>query len=470
MFKITSTLWLLFICIFCFAEDRESIQWAKNSSLSIQNNGYHIFNDLADQATIIGLGEADHALHEQTLARVPFTKYLVSQKGYRLIFMESGFLESFHVQKYIDGEINRYEDIIKGFTHNMGAWQEQKELINWLREWNKNHPDDPVYFFGADEPNTGTSIFSILNVISNELNFLLHDNKFSTIYKNIYDLSLKGNQIFKKVEEFYRKKGSSIEPDYLDAVVYFSIMELNKKEQTILFNQINELVKRAAYLIKDTQSFLYQKIYQLKLVSNSIKLRLKKPWNPYNKIVSSFLKIPYQDPDLSDPKKALKYWQEYQDARAGREYHLLNNVLWLQKKFKKKGVLFAHNGHLQKNLTDGADKGTSIGLGFLLNKKIKSKYKVIATTMNQFLLDNGEIATHWNNQPVLDVEYDDQTLEYYLLRSNCEGVCYFHLKKLPRFLKRPVKMRFSTSLFMTKIKEAYDGVLFFPTVTHGHSL
>lgn len=450
-----------------FAQDSATLNWAKDNAQSLETLGHAAIEKLASEAGVLGFGEGDHGLHEQTDERIALTKFLVEKMGYRLVFMESGFIEGFLVNQFVQGEIQDYQDVVEGFTHNMGAWQEQKELMVWLRDWNIKNPNDRVAFYGLDEPVTGTSLYGVFEQIDPELKPFLTNRRFKKHYENVKSLALKGNRLFKKVEEIYRSRGAAVEPDYIDAIIYFSLSELNSKEQNKLFHEIEKLLKFSKKLMSP---LLYRKIHQLQLITNSLKLRLEKPWNPYNKFVANFLGIEYQEPDLSDPQVSFSYWQGYQDTRAGRERLLLDNILWLTKHFNQKGVVFAHNGHLQKTPTNGGAMGTSIGLGSLLSETLGSKYKVIATTMNYFITDDGGIATEWHGQPVLDVENNPDTIEYYLIRTNCNGVCYFLLDQVPPFLEQPIKMRFATNLFEANLALDYDALLYFPTVTHGHPL
>jgi hypothetical protein len=343
-------------------------------------------------------------------------------------------------------------------------------LINWLKDWNQKNLDDKVHFYGLDEPVTGSSLYYVAESIQGELLGNISSEEIKKVFSDLKVLLKKGNRLFEKAEEVtYRLTGSKhLDPDFLDAIVFFSFTELSETEQDSVFKKIEELIEYSSNNIKEGNPQLHQNIMQLSLIENSIKLRLEKPWNPFNVKVAKALGIEYNEPDnIGDPDVLKKLYQDYQDQRRGKEQLLLANLLWAQNEFSKKTIMFAHNGHLSKSLVDGGEYGISAGLGFLLFEEVAENYNVIATTMNHFINEDGSIANIWHGVPVINVEDDPESLEYYLSKASepsSMDVLFFDFKNAPTYFDNPVKMRFSTRVIDTAVSASYDGLIYFPEV------
>lgn len=93
------------------------------------------------EADILGLGEGTHGSLLYNKWRSRQIKYLVEYHGFRSIGFESDILNIHH---YFTGKVP-ITDITEGFSHPT-----MKELFDWLRKWNDNHPRDKVNVFGID--------------------------------------------------------------------------------------------------------------------------------------------------------------------------------------------------------------------------------------------------------------------------------------------------------------------------------
>ncbi|MGX1090107.1 erythromycin esterase-like protein [Streptomyces albogriseolus] len=103
---------------------------------------------------VLALGEPTHG--EDTLLDLRNTLFrqLVEEEGYRTIALESDCLRALTVDAYVTAGEGSLDDVMKrGFSHDWGVSQANRELVRWMRDFNANRPaDDHVRFAGMDGP------------------------------------------------------------------------------------------------------------------------------------------------------------------------------------------------------------------------------------------------------------------------------------------------------------------------------
>ena len=103
-------------------------------------------------ARVVAIGEPAHGAHEPLAFRNRLFRYLVEELGFTAIAIESGLPESRHVQAFIEtgvGEAKQiaHEHVSLGF----GDWQENVDLIQWMREYNADPAHrQKIRFYGFD--------------------------------------------------------------------------------------------------------------------------------------------------------------------------------------------------------------------------------------------------------------------------------------------------------------------------------
>ncbi|WP_344862012.1 erythromycin esterase family protein [Amycolatopsis ultiminotia] len=110
---------------------------------------------LADRnPTLLALGEPTHGVAAFTTLRNEFLYHLVEQHGYRSVALESDCLAGRLVDAYVTtGEGDRQAVLTAGFSHGFGNLQGNRDLVEWLRDFNAGQrPADRVRFHGIDAP------------------------------------------------------------------------------------------------------------------------------------------------------------------------------------------------------------------------------------------------------------------------------------------------------------------------------
>ncbi|WP_189644177.1 erythromycin esterase family protein, partial [Deinococcus piscis] len=103
---------------------------------------------------LLALGEPTHGLEVFPATRNHLFRYLVAKHGFRSVALESDVLSGLRVNEYVLGKSDSLEEVMaSGFSHGFGTYQANRELVVWLREWNRHHTEaEAVRFYGFDAP------------------------------------------------------------------------------------------------------------------------------------------------------------------------------------------------------------------------------------------------------------------------------------------------------------------------------
>jgi len=133
---------------------------------------YHALLRLIGDARFVLLGEASHGTHEFYSERAAITKRLIAEKGFSILAIEADWPDSARVHRYVRSAAAdaRADEALSGFRR-FPTWMWRNtvvlELIEWLRDFNKNI--DPkrarVGFYGMDLYSLHTSIDAVLEYL-----------------------------------------------------------------------------------------------------------------------------------------------------------------------------------------------------------------------------------------------------------------------------------------------------------------
>ena len=114
-----------------------------------------IVSNIAADNEILLLGENTHGTKEFYTHRSFITKYMIENMGYKVILLEAEWPDIIRVNKYIQGKSIYHSaeeslSSIKKFPIWMWNNNVTYELIEWLKEYNLQHPFNMVHIFGID--------------------------------------------------------------------------------------------------------------------------------------------------------------------------------------------------------------------------------------------------------------------------------------------------------------------------------
>ena len=105
---------------------------------------------MVGSARVLAIGELLHCGHEPLAFRNEVIRYAVKRLGFRALALESGLTESRLIERYIEGgPVTLDSAARRGFTWEFGAFPENQQLLEWLREYNRTNTDR-VRFYGID--------------------------------------------------------------------------------------------------------------------------------------------------------------------------------------------------------------------------------------------------------------------------------------------------------------------------------
>ncbi|MBJ6642725.1 erythromycin esterase [Streptomyces sp. BSE7F] len=109
---------------------------------------------LPTRPRVLALGEPTHGENTLLELRNTLFRQLVEEEGYRTIALESDCLRALTVDAYVTSGEGSLDDVTeRGFSHDWGGSQANRELVRWMRGFNADRPaDDHVRFAGMDGP------------------------------------------------------------------------------------------------------------------------------------------------------------------------------------------------------------------------------------------------------------------------------------------------------------------------------
>lgn len=137
----------------------EVTQWAHaqvhplDEPAKTSGSDFRRFGDLIGGARVIGLGEAEHGVHEFYVLRNSFVRFAVESLGVTAIAAETGVTESHAVDDYIGGHGELTPEVIGSiFSWSIHSpYDDNKTLLEWLRAFNaRPSTKRKVHFYGID--------------------------------------------------------------------------------------------------------------------------------------------------------------------------------------------------------------------------------------------------------------------------------------------------------------------------------
>jgi len=170
---------------------REAIPFSLDSPGTFSTAVDKVAASLGDGVELLGLGEALHGGEDILVLRNQLFQHLVEAHGYSAIAIESSFPRAYLVNEYVAGRgPTSYEAIQDtGFSHGFGHLFANRELVEWMRDYNA----DPTHhitlqFYGFDSPTEMMGSDSPRQVLSFVLDYLASiDEALSQHYRSCID-------------------------------------------------------------------------------------------------------------------------------------------------------------------------------------------------------------------------------------------------------------------------------------------
>jgi len=145
----------LAVCGAVFAGEQTSpsdaafVSWAREHAIALsaddtgrrsplsESQDAKALKSLVGAARVVALGESAHGTHEPLAFRNRLFKDLVEKFGFTAIALESGLCESRRIYDFVRGGPGEATQVAReGFTWGFGDFEENAELIRWIRSYN----------------------------------------------------------------------------------------------------------------------------------------------------------------------------------------------------------------------------------------------------------------------------------------------------------------------------------------------
>ncbi len=128
--------------------------WATSASAinidSISPEIRSLCKEIGSKHSIIGLGESTHGTKEFTLVRSEIVKELVLNYDFRVFILEAEYIPCSKINTYVKTGKGDPVELLQDVLLWPWIHKDFLELINWLRNYNKENPLDQVSFLGMD--------------------------------------------------------------------------------------------------------------------------------------------------------------------------------------------------------------------------------------------------------------------------------------------------------------------------------
>lgn len=142
---------LVLIVNWSHAQSNLVVDWVKDHAVKIDQSFGMSYLTTRHDIQIIGLGEASHGQGSFFTHKANSFKWLVENAGFRIFALEAGFSEALKINDYVLFGNGSAKAGLKYLNYGVWEIQEFVDLIEWMREFNKEKPiDERVKFYGFD--------------------------------------------------------------------------------------------------------------------------------------------------------------------------------------------------------------------------------------------------------------------------------------------------------------------------------
>jgi erythromycin esterase len=161
---------------------REATPFSVDSPRTFNAAVDKVIASLGDSVELLGFGEALHGGEDILILRNRLFQRLVEAHGYSAIAIESSFPQARVVNEYVAGRGPASYEAVQdtGFSHGFGRLEANRELVEWMRQYNAD-PTSRVKlnFYGFDSPTEMTGTDSPSHVLHFILDYLTSIDKAS---------------------------------------------------------------------------------------------------------------------------------------------------------------------------------------------------------------------------------------------------------------------------------------------------
>lgn len=407
--------------------------WIQQHSTAIDISSYQPFVQQMAPALhtmetqqVVGLGEGTHGTSEFQTVRAYITRYLCSEKGFRIVCLENSYGWCVALNNYIHTGKGNLDTLMK--NNLLGMWQnaETRSLIEWMKEYNRSHKNK-LELTGIDYSETSTNAH-LLQPLINKMNKAA--------------LTAMADSLLTRAA-------------YMDA----AYSDFNHAKPTYKWNDVMDNGVKA-----------YELTQRLKAALDSIKQELATRLSPEE------IKALYTT--LYNSEQA--YYSIYKPVKEKQEASRDEIMAAMVKRIKEdnggaKAIVWAHNAHMAKGKVFGDDSNGG-GTGSFLESYYPGGYYVLGTgtlggtfsaTTDRFIVSTSGFKSYALNKAT------DNSWEQ-VISSTGNGSIFIDTRD-KQYPLPALPLRFTGyghaqrgDFVNTRLNNLFDGFLFIPTTQATH--
>lgn len=362
----------------------------------ISSTDLHPILSMVGGSKIIGLGESNHFMNEPLDFRNELIKFLVKEKRVDIIAIESGIVESKHLFDYVNGQVGDIDSVIyNGLSWTFDRINQNKELIQWLRLYNKDTTNlHKVKLYGYDIPG------SPLNPRSNHKLDISIKEALKYIRTVNYQKWVEFNN---KISPFLDYIHINISNSNIKQYTYMDVVSRNK-----LTGAINDLIKlyqlNEIRFVEQTSTEEYNWAYLSAISSREV--------DDWLRTIPTELQL---SPEITEIVFSNFFW----DLHHKRDQTMAQNIEWIKSREEDANILiFGHINHITKSpqkivIKDAIEIFKHENLGQYLKFRYKDDYKTICNY--QFEISRRCEKTHVASNAFENSLLKKSTRNYYML-------------------------------------------------------
>lgn len=324
---------ILYLCASCIccsqqniiAYNDSSIAWLNGHLVGVNNptpesapkeNRLAEFGNWVNKALIVGLGEDTHGTKEFYQLKLELIKYLITEKQFSLVAIEDNLPEISKLNQLLLGPDTNDQEYRKYLSEHL-QYKEYFELFHWLRHYNQG-TQNKVLLYGMDMQSARVAKDIVSDIVRPSKNQRLME---------------KAERLRERLDEVYlyidRKKQASAED--------------RKKRMRLVLHESRSLLRSA----KNQRNTI--------IATSSAR--------QYNWLIKNLETI------IAFTKFTAGIHTPVINTAINRDMQMADNVDWILKQHPgQKIIVWAHNGHVHKDLHMGE------GMGYFIKKKHGSGY------------------------------------------------------------------------------------------------
>ncbi|GFE82597.1 hypothetical protein GCM10011487_45970 [Steroidobacter agaridevorans] len=405
------------------------VSWAQPKAIALQGFAgaeAERVGDIVGSARMVSLGEPAHGAHEPLEFRNRLFQFLIEERGFTAIALESGFNEAWRVNEFMLGGTGDPAQIARdGLTWGFGAFTENVQLLRWIRQYNAEPGRRrKVKFYGIDL--TGGDA----------------DSTFATARRALDDAL----SYLARVNREPSAQARAAVESFLERFTLAGYKSLSADEQVRLRTSIESLVS-----LLESQ--------RRRLVAASSEDQYE--WALRSAIVARQLETLFR---LSPANVADGVVAEFHRAAAARDAAMADNALWALRQEGAGGrvLLFAHNAHIMNGRLRGGLWNVYPEAPAMMGQHLRSALGDDLVIIGASSSSNGPgLATTEAEAGTLDAALANLGLPHFML--DLRGAPHTEIP----WLSQPQSLRANyTTEMEVSPREAFDAVVYFKKL-HG---